>query len=69
MNVVDLILTVCMAANANNCHDEHLYFESRGSLMQCMILAPAEIVKWTETHPKLKIKSWKCSYPDKGADI
>ena len=51
MNIVDLILTVCMAANGNACHDEHLYFESHGSLMQCMFLAPAEMAKWSETHP------------------
>ncbi|HEY5817468.1 MAG TPA: hypothetical protein VIU14_03565 [Mesorhizobium sp.] len=69
MNIVDLILTVCMAANGNACHDEHLYFESHGSLMQCMFLAPAEMAKWSETHPKLKIIRWKCAYPDKGQDI
>ena len=36
MDMVDLILTVCLTANPGNCRDEHLYFESRGSLLQCM---------------------------------
>lgn len=69
MNVVDLILTVCLAASGERCHDEHLYFESRGSLMHCMSLAPAEIAKWTEEHPKFKVVRWKCAFPKKSRDI
>ena len=51
MDMVDLILTVCLIANPGNCRDEHLYFESRGSLFQCMMLAPSEIAKWSQEHP------------------
>jgi hypothetical protein len=64
MNMVDLILRVCLAAQPNNCRDEHLLFESRGSLFQCMILAPTEIAKWSAEHPALKIIRWKCATPD-----
>jgi hypothetical protein len=67
--MVDLILTVCLTTNPNDCRTEHLYFESRGSLMQCMFLAPTEIAKWTEQHPKLKVKRWKCSFPGREEDI
>jgi hypothetical protein len=48
MNLVDLILTVCLAANPGQCRIEHLHFESHGSLMQCMLRAPTEIAKWSE---------------------
>ncbi|MDK1494762.1 hypothetical protein QN219_33170 [Sinorhizobium sp. 7-81] len=65
MNLVDLVLTVCMLANPTDCRTEHLYFESRGSLVQCMILAPSEMAKWSESHPTLKIVRWKCVFPDK----
>lgn len=65
MDTVDLILTVCLSANPGNCRDEHLYFESRGSLFQCMILAPSEIAKWSQEHPGLKIVRWKCAFPSK----
>ncbi|MCZ4091280.1 hypothetical protein [Sinorhizobium psoraleae] len=65
MNLVDLVLTVCMLANPTDCRTEHLYFESRGSLVQCMMLAPSEIAKWSESHPRLKIVRWKCVFPDK----
>ena len=69
MNMVDLILTVCLTANPSNCRLEHLYFESHGSLMQCMLLAPTEIAKWSEGHPRLKVKRWKCAFPTKERDI
>jgi hypothetical protein len=69
MNMVDLILTVCLATNPNSCRDEHLLFESSGSLFQCMILAPAEIAKWSSGHPALKIVRWRCSFPDKSRKI
>lgn len=69
MNLVDLILTVCLSANPTNCRDEHLYFESRGSLMHCMSLAPIEIAKWSESHPTAKVVRWKCVFPDRGQDI
>ncbi|MER9627308.1 hypothetical protein [Mesorhizobium sp. M0296] len=65
MDMVDLILTVCLSANPGNCRDEHLYVESRGSLFQCMFLAPAEIAKWSQEHPSLKVVRWKCAVPSK----
>lgn len=69
MDVVDLVLTVCITTNPSACHDEHLYFESRGSLSHCMWQAPVEIAKWSELHPKVKVVRWKCVYPDNGRDI
>jgi hypothetical protein len=66
MNFVDLILTVCLVASPGECRVEHLHFESRGSLVQCIVLAPSEIARWSEDHPKLKVVRWKCAYPDKG---
>lgn len=69
MDLVDLILTVCLIANPDKCHEEHLYFERRGGLLQCTFLAPPEIAKWTEEHPKLKVVRWKCAFPEKGQAI
>ncbi|RWF59277.1 MAG: hypothetical protein EOS50_01050 [Mesorhizobium sp.] len=69
MDMVDLILTVCLITNPGNCRDEHLYFESRGSLFQCMMLAPSESAKWSQEHPTLKIKRWKCAFPNKDRAI
>ncbi len=69
LDLIDLVLTVCVLANPANCRTEHLYFESRGSLTQCMMLAPAEIAKWSEGHPALKVVRWTCLLPDKGQEI
>jgi hypothetical protein len=69
MNLVDLILTVCLTAHPGQCRVEHLHFESHGSLMQCMLRAPTEIAKWSQEHPTLKIKRWKCAFPSPARDI
>lgn len=69
MNMVDLILTVCLATNPGSCRDEHLYFESNGRLMHCMFMAPFEIAKWAQQHPKLRVKRWKCAFPDRSENI
>ncbi|WFU47575.1 hypothetical protein QA637_17210 [Sinorhizobium terangae] len=68
MNLVALVLTVCMLANPTNCRTEHLYFEARGSLFQCMMLAPPEIAKWSEGHPGLKVVRWKCAFPGRSGE-
>ena len=69
MNLVVLVLTVCTLAKPASCRTEHLYFESRGSLTQCMMLAPAEIAKWSESHPALKVVRWKCVFPANDREI
>jgi hypothetical protein len=69
MELIDLVLTVCLMADPAKCRTEHLHFESRGSLFQCMLLAPPEIAKWSEQHPALKVVRWKCAYPDSGREL
>jgi hypothetical protein len=68
MEFIDLVLTVCFIANPSDCRDERLQFESRGSLVQCIWLAPQEIARWSQEHPKLKVVRWKCEYPDRGRE-
>ncbi|NTS33545.1 hypothetical protein SAMN05428967_4324 [Phyllobacterium sp. YR620] len=63
MNVIDLVLTICLASNPSSCREERLHFEDRGGQLNCMFLAPAEIAKWSELHPKQKVVRWKCDYP------
>lgn len=69
MDIIDLVLTVCLIANPNQCRTEHLYFENRGSVMACMFLAPSYIAKWSQERPGFKVVRWKCEYPDQGKDI
>jgi len=69
MELIDLVLTVCLMADPAKCRTEHLYFENRGSLFQCMLLAPPEIAKWSERHPALRVVRWKCAYPENGREL
>jgi hypothetical protein len=69
MNMIDLVLTVCLITKPADCRVEHLYFESRGSLSQCMFLAPPEIAKWAGEHPGRRVVRWKCEFPDQGRNI
>ena len=69
MELIDLVLTVCLVADTGKCRIEHLHFERRGSLAQCMFLAPPEIAKWSAEHPALKVVRWKCEYPKREQDI
>ncbi len=61
---VDLILTVCMISDLKTCAEQHLLFESRGSLSQCMFLAQPQIAEWSGTHPEWKVIKWRCANPD-----
>ncbi len=69
MNLVNLIMTVCLANNPSSCRIEQLIFESSGDLRQCMFLAPPEIAKWTEQHPSLNVVRWKCALPGKDMEL
>lgn len=68
MELIVLVLTVCLVADPQVCRTELLHFESRGSLTQCMFLAPPEIAKWTKEHPALTVVRWKCEYPNPEQD-
>lgn len=69
MELINLVLTVCLLADAQNCRVEHLHFESSGSIAQCMFLAPPEIAKWSAQHPALMVVRWRCEYPKLEQDI
>ena len=69
MDLIDLVLTVCLVAEPSSCRTEHLYFERGGGLMQCTVMAPPEIARWSEAHPKFRVARWRCAYPEKDVHI
>jgi hypothetical protein len=69
MELIDLVLTVCLAADPNEWRTEHLHFESRGSLAQCIFLAPPEIAKWSTEHPALHVVRRTCEYPKREQEL
>jgi hypothetical protein len=64
MLIVDLVLAVCLADDARACRDEHLYFESHGSLRQCMFEAMPAIADWSGQHPGWRVVSFHCEAVD-----
>ncbi len=69
MDIIDLVLTICLLTAPSNCREERLHFENTGGLLNCMFLAPAEIAKWSEDHPHLRVVRWKCDYPNREMHI
>ena len=64
MPIVDLILAVCMIREPSTCREEHLYFESHGSLSRCMIEAVPTLAKWAADHPEWRIARFHCEWVD-----
>jgi hypothetical protein len=63
--MVALIVTVCAFLNGADCHDETFYFESHGTLNDCMYEAPLYLAQWGSTHPKWQIRRWTCDWPER----
>ncbi|MCW4115578.1 hypothetical protein NPA31_011450 [Aurantimonas sp. MSK8Z-1] len=63
--MIDLILSVCLLADPGTCREEHLHYESRGSLAQCMMLAMPYVAQWAGEHPRWTVKTWRCDWPQR----
>ncbi|MBA3518477.1 MAG: hypothetical protein H0T75_12745 [Rhizobiales bacterium] len=62
MPIVDLIIAVCMAGDPIICRDEHLYFESHGSLQRCMFEAMPAVADWAGKHPQWRVSRFHCEW-------
>ena len=59
--MIELALVVCLAAEPAKCKDVGLVYDSEAlTPMQCIMRAPPEIAKWTESHPKWNVMRWSC---------
>ncbi len=64
MNLVDLIVFVCSIANPSVCKEQHLLFESGGSLRACMMQAEPYLAQWVGEHPDMKVVRFHCAWPE-----
>ena len=62
MGLMELVFTVCAAAQMTLCEDQHLQFDAAASLEQCAMRAPPYIAQWIGEHPKWKAVRWHCEY-------
>jgi hypothetical protein len=59
--MLELVVSVCLADDLTRCKDVSLvYMAETVTPMQCMMMSPAEIAKWSEGHPKWVAKRWSC---------
>ncbi len=64
MNLIDLVVLVCSLANPTACEEQHILFESQGSLRTCMFQAVPYLAGWVGDHPGLRVVRWHCDWPD-----
>jgi hypothetical protein len=59
--MIELVVSVCLIDNPTKCKDVSLvYMAESVTPMQCMMMSPPEIAKWTEGHPNWFAKRWTC---------
>ncbi len=59
--MLELVLLTCLMDDPNRCREVSLTYMAEGlSPMQCIMMAPVEIAKWAEGHPKWFAKRWSC---------
>jgi len=59
--MLELIVSVCLLEDHSRCKDVSLtYMAESTTPMQCMMMSPGEIAKWSESHPKWFAKKWSC---------
>jgi hypothetical protein len=68
MQIVDLIIAVCMAGDPTICRDEHLYFESHGSLQRCMFEAMPAVADWAGKHPQWRVSGFHCEWVNRAEE-
>lgn len=64
MAFIDLIVLVCAISNPSACREEHILFQSAGSLESCMMRAQPYLAQWAGEHPALQIRRWRCAWPE-----
>jgi hypothetical protein len=62
MPIVDLVIAVCLISDPTSCREEHLYFESHGSLRACMAEAIPAMAQWAGNNPQWHIERFHCEW-------
>jgi hypothetical protein len=58
--MIELIITACLIASPDKCHDERFkVLDGSITLIQCMMQIP-DFAGWKQSHPNHKIAGWHC---------
>jgi hypothetical protein len=63
MDMIAIVFTVCALAHPDQCQEQHLDYEYKGTLAACAMSAQPYIAQWIGEHPKWSVKSYHCEYP------
>ena len=63
MGFIELVFTVCLAADPEVCREERESFVQDASLVGCMVRAQPYLAGWEATHPRWAVTAWRCAQP------
>lgn len=58
--MIQLVLTVCLAAAPATCKEERPTFEASLSLMSCATQGQLLASQWIAEHPTYTLNKWRC---------
>lgn len=60
--MIQLIMTICLAASPQHCREERLTLDAVGlHPAQCMYSSIPRIARWRTMNPKWRVESWRCA--------
>lgn len=57
--MIELLFVACLATAPEECRERSLLFTDI-TPMQCLMGAQPELAKWSEAHPNMEIRNWRC---------
>ena len=63
--MIELFFVTCLLSDPDRCQGHSLLFQEQNGLMTCMLQSQNELARWIETHPRERVREWKCRYADR----
>ncbi|MEM1298635.1 MAG: hypothetical protein AAGH68_05085 [Pseudomonadota bacterium] len=58
--MIELLFVVCTAWDPTQCENRALQFQDTVTPLACLMGAQPQLAQWQLSHPKWRIKSWRC---------
>lgn len=58
--MIELVFIACLATQPATCEERALTFAAGPSLFACLHGAQPQLARWSESHPKWRIRRWSC---------
>lgn len=59
---IELIVIACLHSTPADCREFNFQFSDETSLNGCMTQAQPYLARWSNSHPRWRIRRWKCAY-------